>query len=68
MRGEVDTCPTCEVKALKVIYSGLPLLMCDKCTTIWGFWSWVPRLWFNGYLFIYKGSYLKGLWEWLTYE
>lgn len=60
--------PRCEGHSGKVLYMGLPVLHCDSCGTLWGFWSFVPAFWFNGYLFPYEGSYLKALWEWLTYE
>ncbi|MDD2853868.1 MAG: hypothetical protein PHY09_18425 [Desulfuromonadaceae bacterium] len=62
-------CPwsSCGGKAHKVIYAGFPMKMCDDCSTLWGFWAIIPALYFHGYLFIYEESYLKGLWEWLTY-
>ena len=61
-------CPECEATADKVIYAGLPMYSCDSCSLLWGFWSWIPALWYNGYLFVYEGCYLKGLWEWWTNE
>jgi len=61
-------CPVCEAHADKVIYAGLPMFSCDHCSNLWGFWSWLPALWFNGWLFVYEGNYLQGLWGWLTHE
>ena len=63
-------CPwgCCSGAAGRVIYMGLPLWHCDKCGTIWGFWSFVPAFWFNGWLYPYEGSYWKALWEWLNLD
>ncbi len=61
-------CPKCGRESLKVIYAGIPARLCtdEACSCLWGFWSflitWLP---FNGFFFVYEGSYLKGLWAWL---
>lgn len=63
-----ETCPQCGSAYIKVIYAGIPARLCvdETCNCLWGFWStlitWLP---FNGFFFIYEGSYLKGLWRWL---
>ena len=60
-------CPTCRAKGYKVIYLALPMKLCsdDRCSTCWGFWSWVPAMWFNGMFMTYEGSYLVALCHWL---
>lgn len=66
------TCPRCQREGLKVIYLGFPMKFCDnpmeggdECACLWGFWSFVPTLWFNGMFMTYEGSYWKALWHWL---
>ena len=60
-------CPRCDCEAHKVIYLGLPMKLCsdEPCRCLWGFWSWVPVLWFNGGFMEYEGSYWPALWHWL---
>ena len=60
-------CPTCKSEARRVIYMGFPMWLCqiEYCSTIWGVWSWVPALWFNGAFMEYDGWYLPALWHWL---
>ena len=58
-------CPNCGKDAKKVIYFGFPMRLCPVCQTLYGFWSWVPCLWFNGAFMTYDGLYLKALWYWL---
>jgi hypothetical protein len=60
-------CPTCQSEAKRVIYMGFPVWLCsdDGCNTLWGFWSWVPGLYFNGAFMEYEGSYWPALWHWL---
>jgi len=64
-------CPLCGCKGTKVIHGGMPMKLCnnDDCNCVWGFWSWwlsvVP---FTGWLFLYRGSYLKALYHWLTFK
>jgi len=58
-------CPACGEEASKIIYLGLPMKFCNHCSTMFGFWSWVPTLWFNGAVFCYEGNYLRALWNYL---
>ena len=60
-------CPECGSDSLKVIYMGLPMRYCcnNACGNLWGFWSWICSIHFNGWFFIYDGSYLQGLLDWL---
>jgi hypothetical protein len=60
-------CPMCGSEPNKVIYMGFPMMLCqdEHCSCIWGFWSWVPTLWFNGALMQYEGSYWPALWYWM---
>ena len=46
---------------------GMPMRLCldDYCYTVWGFWSWVPCVWFNGWFMKYEGWYVVALWHWL---
>lgn len=58
-------CPNCSEKTTKVIYFGFPMKLCTKCYTLFGFWSWIPVIHFNGAFMTYGGSYLKALINWL---
>ena len=60
-------CPRCGKEADKVIYFGAPMKFCsdEECATLWGFWSWIPSMWFNGMFMEYKGHYLPALMYWL---
>jgi len=66
--GDRVVCPSCGAEAQKVLYAGLPMKSCDACSNLWGFWSFVPALWFNGWLFPYQGPYLLVLWDWLKLD
>lgn len=68
----MKACPLCGTKALKVIYLGFPMLLCedDGCSCLYGAWSWIANLflisdgehfWFLGY----EGNYFRALWYWL---
>ena len=61
-------CPRCKEAGIAVIYAGFPMKLCsgDECSTLWGFWSWLPRLWFNGVFMRYDGWYVPALWHWLS--
>jgi len=60
------TCPSCgSDSGRKAIYMALPVKFCERCSTIWGFWSFVPCIWFNGVLFFYEGPYWKALRHWM---
>ena len=61
-------CPICPATGKKVIYFGFPMLLCSDrdCNCLWGFWSWIPNLYFNGAFMTYEGHYLPALWFWLT--
>lgn len=67
MKESIILCPDCGKPALKAIYLGLPVKICsdDKCALLWGLFSFVCELHFNGYFFIYEESYFKALIEWL---
>ncbi len=61
-------CPLCGLASIKVIYYGLPHLLCedDQCNCLFGFWSDLTHsLPFNGWLYAYTGSYLPALIKWL---
>ena len=61
-------CPNCGQESMKVIYYGLPMKFCsdEECNTMFGFWSFIcPLLPFNGWLFVYEGSYIYALYLWL---
>lgn len=60
-------CPACKAEATKVIYFGMPMYLCSEeyCNTVWGFWSWIPAMRFNGAFMEYAGSYWLALWTWL---
>lgn len=49
----------------KVIYLGLPMRLCLECSTLYGFWAWVPGIYFNGGFMVYRGPYLNALWHWI---
>lgn len=61
-------CPACGDVQVNTIYMGASFQICTnpECRTATGFFSWVPLIFFNGWLFPYTGSYLRGLWDWLT--
>ena len=67
-----NICPACGKNQLKVIYAGFPMKLCEnnKCSTLTGFWSFIPTyiLPFNGWFYVYEGSYIKALWKWLKGE
>jgi hypothetical protein len=65
---EPTECPTCGELQAKVIYMGAPGRLCKdpECATIEGMAEWVARIWFDGLVFFYTGSYLSALWTWLT--
>lgn len=62
-----------DANSKNVIYLGFPMRIYskDEVDVVHGFWSWVPEfipepLIGHGYSFyVYKGSYIKGLWNWL---
>ena len=61
-------CPICKDNSYKVIYYGLPVHFCKnkECNCMFGFWFYITDfLPFNGFLFIYEGSYLIALYRWL---
>lgn len=64
----VNSCPQCSEDMEKVLYMGLPMKICSvaQCSYVDGFWSWVLDWHFNGVFVLYRGSYLKALWRWLT--
>lgn len=60
-------CPACGCETVKVIYMGLPARLCcdEACSILFGFLSGVLALLpFNGWFFVYEGSYIKGLIDW----
>lgn len=74
-----DECPLCGKAYLKCIYMGMPLRVCAdfNCACAEGIGCWfmehIPPLseaenergWA---LFVYEGSYWKGLWQWMTHK
>lgn len=62
-----EQCPDCGCFMVKVIYMGFPMRLCNRCSRLAGFWSFLldDVLPFNGYFFVYEKSYLKALWHWL---
>ena len=63
-------CPICNNETLKVIYYGLPGLICENenCNCAFGFSFWLDnilRLPYNGCMMVYRGNYFIALWEWL---
>jgi len=63
----MKNCPLCGAESDKVIYMGLPMRFCsdEYCNCLWGFWSWIPIMWFNGVFMTYEGYYLPALMHWL---
>lgn len=63
-------CPDCNNDASKAIYLGLPMNVCladdsVNCWKVYGFWSFVCEVYFNGVFMLYRGSYLKALYAWV---
>ena len=61
-------CPICNKDSVKVIYYGMPHLLCedDSCNCLFGFWSNITTLLpFNGIFMQYEGSYFIALFYWL---
>lgn len=61
-------CPQCREPAMKAIYFGFPLGVCESETCaglVWGPGSYVMLVFFNGWLMLYRGSYWRALWTWL---
>lgn len=65
--GLTMACPKCRAEPMRIIYMGFPMWFCsnEECNCCWGFWSWVPTLFFNGWIMPYEGRYLPALWAWL---
>lgn len=64
----MKTCPLCKSGPIKVIYYGLPVLLCENenCSCMFGFWSYVTDMFpFTGVMMGYEGSYWPALWHWL---
>jgi len=66
-KDEPEKCPLCGGDFYKVIYFGFPMKMCkdEECGCGWGFWAWIPGIYYTGYCMSYTGPYLKALWFWL---
>lgn len=65
---KTQQCPLCKSDSFKIIYYGFPVRFCKNtmCNCMFGFWCYVTDQFpFDGELFIYDGSYLAGLWDWL---
>lgn len=69
------SCPLCGASVYKVIYLGLPMLLCreEQCACLFGFWSWIANLLpisdgEHFAFFAYSGHYMPALWAWLTQE
>lgn len=69
-RSEVK-CPICKGPGMKTIWYGMVFYLCkdsEKCACAWGFGeqiSYFLKYW-DGIHFCYEGSYMQGLWWWLT--
>lgn len=63
-------CLQCGNQADKVLYAGFPMKLCTNHEEplLWGFWSWIPVLWFNGVFILYTGSYWGALRKFLKGE
>lgn len=64
-------CPACKKESWKIIYMGFPMNLCqaDFCRCVHGFFSPIMNVIpFNGVVFKYEGSYLKGLIHWFLIE
>ena len=62
-------CADCGEPEAKVIYYGLPHHMCLQCDPplLTGFWSRLTvHLPFSGWMMVYKGSYWRALWRWVS--
>lgn len=63
-------CPLCgNGYSAKVMYAGLPARLCgdDSCNCLFGGLSWlIIYLPFNGVFMVYKDSYWKALWKFMT--
>ena len=44
----------------------MKLCLNENCSTIWGFWSWIPTLMFDGIFWGYSDSYFGALWRFMT--
>lgn len=65
-------CPNCGLAdPIKVIYFGFPMTLCtdEACGSVWGCWTFIldliPSEDKDWIFFVYKNSYLLGLWQWL---
>lgn len=64
----MERCPACEKESHKVLYLGFPMRLCEdgqECANLFGFWSFIPAIWFNGTFMEYTGSYFSALWSFL---
>lgn len=63
----MNECPICGREGLKVIHFGFPMHLCpdEECSCLWGFWSWVASVWWDGYFLTYTGGYWRTLWRFL---
>ena len=62
-------CPFCGKASCKVIYYGFSVRLCENpdCNCMFGFWTMITNhLPFNGWMVLYKESYLSALWLFLT--
>lgn len=58
-------CKACKGdNVLKCICFGLPMKLCEDCSTGWGIRSYLFG-YSNGQLMTYEGSYWRALWHWL---
>lgn len=63
-----NQCPACKSKAVKAIYMGFPMSLCinEKCKNVFGFFSFLVEIYFNGVFLVYEGSYWQALKEWIN--
>jgi len=65
-----SSCPECNAPGARVLYRGAPMWMCtcEACPRVWGLMSFLPLLSASRRFVQYRGSYVEGVWFWLTVE
>lgn len=67
-----DKCSVCGAEPQTILYMGFPMYLCEsdeaahpEAPVVYGFWSWIPEVWFNGVFVLYTGSYWRALWSFI---